>query len=58
MIDKLPTPDECYEKAKNLSHEILPAEDDDPIFGELVEEWFIYPERIQELITFCQTPKQ
>jgi hypothetical protein len=49
---KLPTPKECYEKAKDLAHEILEAE------GELVEEWFIYPERIQQLITFCQTPKK
>lgn len=52
----LPTPEECFERAKELSHDISEHEQH-PEHGELPEEWFIYPENIKKLIEFCQREK-
>ena len=52
----LPTPDECYKFARDLAHDILENEQH-PEHGEMPEEWFMYPENIKKLITYCQTPK-
>ena len=53
---KLPTADECFIFARDLAHEIDP-ETVDGDGDTLPEEWYIYPENIKKLITFCQTPK-
>lgn len=57
-MSKLPTLEECFERAKELAHEILDAEDNDPLIGELPEEWYMYPENVIKLIEFCQREKQ
>ena len=54
---KLPTADECFIFARDLAHEIDP-ETVDGDGDTLPEEWYIYPENIKKLITFCQTPAQ
>jgi hypothetical protein len=55
-MGQLPTEDECYAFARHLAHEI-DTEVEDKDCGILPEEWYIYPENIKKLITYCQTPK-
>lgn len=56
-MSKLPTPEECFERAKELAHEINELEHHRE-HGELPEEWYMYPENVMKLIEFCQREKQ
>jgi len=57
-MSKLPTPEECFERAKELAHEINDELDARPELGILPEEWYMYPENVIKLIEFCQREKQ